>query len=299
MSRNSPLDVYQQVTDAIVAAIEANPGEYRMPWQRSGIGASLPVNALTNNAYNGINVCALWCAGAARGYVGPSRWATFRQWLQLEKPVRAGEKGSLICYYKQYDVEPSSEDDDGKRRVARHTYVFHESQTQGYVPPIEPDMQPLERHAAMQALLDATGADIRIGGDAAFYVPSADYIQLPDPRYFTQEDGAERTFQFESTAAHELVHFSGHKSRLNRDLTGRYGSSGYAFEELCAELGAAFICAELGITAEPRKDHAQYLAHWLKVMKEDKKAIFTAAAKACEATRYLMGFMPKEVAHAA
>lgn len=302
MTRKPPIDIYQQVTDAIVAAIDSNPGEYRMPWQRSGIGLTLPVNALTNNAYNGINVIALWCTAAERGYVGPSRWATFRQWLELKKPVLAGEKGTPICFYKQYDVEPSADnpDDDGKRLVAKHTHVFHESQTQGYLPPPEaPAMPPLERHGLMRALLEATGADVRVGGEAAFYVPSADFIQLPDEKHFTQDDAGERTFQFESTAAHELTHWSGNPKRLARDLSGRFGTSGYAFEELVAELGAAYLCAELGICAEPRKDHAQYLLHWLTVMKLDKKAIFTAAAKAAEAARYLMGFMPKEAQNAA
>lgn len=292
MPKKQSIDLHQQVTDALIVAIEANPGEYRMPWQRSGLATSLPTNALTKAAYNGINVCMLWCTAAERGYTGSNRWATFKQWLNLETPVRAGEKGTLICFYKQYNVATDNPDDDGRRLAIKHSYVFHDSQTEGYVTPLVPAMPPLERHEAMQRLLTSTGADVRIGGDRAFYVPSADYIQLPDPRFFTQSDREERLFQFESTAAHELCHHSGHPSRLNRDLTGRFGSDAYAMEELIAEIGAAFLCAELGISAEPRQDHAQYLAHWLTVMKSDKKAIFTAAAKASEAARYLMSFMP-------
>ncbi|MBX9862389.1 MAG: ssDNA-binding domain-containing protein [Hyphomicrobium sp.] len=298
MTRKPPIDIYQQVTDSIVAAIEAQPGEYRMPWQRSGLGASLPRNAVTKAPYNGINILMCWCVAEARQYP-TSLWATFKQWQQVGAKVRAGEKGTLIVFYKQYEVEPSGEDDDGQRLAARHSYVFNASQVDGFdIPTLQP-MEPLQRSEAMQRLIGATGADVRIGGESAYYVPSLDYIQLPDDRCFRQTDAAERTYHFESTAGHELTHWAGGKTRLARDLSGRFGSDSYAFEELCAELGAAYLCAELGISSEPRSDHAQYLAHWLRVMKADKKAIFTAASKASEATRYLMGFMGKEVADAA
>ena len=298
MKQRTPVDIHQQVTDAIVAAIEANPGEYRMPWQRSGMGALIPRNAVTKAPYNGINTLICWCTAEKCQYP-TSLWASFKQWQSIGARVRAGEKGTLIVFYKQYEVSPDSEDDDGQRLAIRHSFIFNASQVDGYEIAVPPPPEPLQRHEGMRRLIEASGADVRIGGEQAFYVPSQDFIQLPDERCFRQSEETERTFQFESTAGHELTHWSGNPKRLNRDLSGRFGDNAYAIEELIAELGAAFLCAELGITAEPRTDHAQYLSHWLRVMKQDKKAIFSAAAKASEAARYLMGFLPSEVADAA
>lgn len=298
MKQKTPVDIHQQVTDAIVAAIEANPGEYRMPWQRSGMGSLIPRNAVTKAPYNGINNLICWCTAEKCQYP-TSLWASFKQWQSIGARVRAGEKGTLIVFYKQYEVSPGSEDDDGQRLAIRHSYIFNASQVDGYEASTQPPADPLQRHEGMRRLIEASGADVRIGGEQAYYVPSQDFIQLPDEHCFRQSEETERTFQFESTAGHELTHWSGSAKRLNRDLSGRFGDNAYAIEELIAELGAAFLCAELDLTAEPRADHAQYLAHWLRVMKQDKKAIFSAAAKASEAARYLMGFLPSEVANAA
>lgn len=302
MSKREPLDIHQHVTDAIIAAIEANPGEFRMPWQRTGIANTLPRNPITKQPYRGINTISLWVASELN--LCAPLFASYRQWLSIGAQVRKGSKGHLVVFYKEFSVEPSPDDadDDGRRRVAKASWVFSSSQVDGFEAPtsVTPKpMDPLRRNPDVERLMAATGADIRIGGDRACYIPSLDCIHLPDPQYFQQDDAGERTFQFESCCLHEATHWSGAKHRLNRDLSGRFKSDSYAMEELVAEIGAAFLCAELGVTAEPRKDHAQYLAHWLMVMKEDKKAIFTAAAKASEAARYLMAFMPKEVADAA
>lgn len=298
MNRKPSIDIHQHVTDAIVAFIEANPGEYRMPWQRSALAASMPRNAVTKAHYSGINSLICWTVSEKHQY--PSTlFATFKQWQSIGAQVRSGEKGTPIVFYKSYEVEPSSEDDDGSRLAIRYSHVFNAAQVDGFEVPVLAPMEPLRRHETMMRILANSGIDVRYGGDAAYYVQTADYVQLPDECRFRQSDAAERMFQFESTAAHELVHASGHPSRLGRDLSGRFSSFSYACEELVAELGAAYICAELGISAEPRKDHAQYLAHWLAVMKADKKAIFTAAAKASEAARYLLDFIREEVTDAA
>lgn len=302
MAKKDQLDIHQYVTDRIVAAIEANPGEFRMPWQRAGSTNTLPRNAVTKQPYRGVNTLSLWVATELTQCA--PQFASYRQWASIGAQVRKGEKGHLVVFFKEFSVEPAAEDadDNGRRRVARASWVFSSSQVDGYVAPASPalkEMEPLQRHEAVQRFMAATGADIRIGGDKAFYVPSLDYIALPDPRYFQQDDAAERTFHFESTLLHEGIHWSGAKHRLARDLTGRFKSDSYAAEELVAEIGASFLCAELGLSAEPRQDHAQYLAHWLKILKQDKRAIFTAAAKASEAARYLMGFLPQEVQDAA
>lgn len=300
MTKRPPLDVYQHVTNTLIAAIEANPGSFEMPWHRAGLGASLPRNPITKQPYQGINCVSLWAVSELSQYP-TTEFASYRQWNEIGAQVKAGAKGAVVVFYKEFSVEPDPEnpDDDGQRKTARHSFVFNASQVEGYEPVSLPPMEPMQRHDAMQRLVKAVRADVRVGGDAAYYVPSADFIQMPDERCFRQSDAGERMFHFESTLAHELVHLSGHPKRLARDLTGRFGTEAYAWEECVAEFGAAMICAQFGISAEPRKDHAQYLAHWLKHMKEDKKAIFTAAAKASEAARYLTGFMPQEVADAA
>jgi antirestriction protein ArdC len=175
--------------------------------------------------------------------------------------------------------------------MARASFVFNAAQVEGFrlepdeALPDEPSFDPIER---AEAFAKATGAAITEGGDRACYIPSADMIRMPERRRFTGTDTTTPAEGFYSTLCHELVHWSGAKPRLDRDLSGRFGSESYAVEELVAELGAAFLCGDLGITPEPRADHAQYIATWLKVLKDDKKAVFTAASKASEAASWLL-----------
>jgi len=296
-SRKQRIDIYQQVTDTIIAAIEAGPGEFTMPWHRTGMSVGLPRNALTGKSYQGINPLVLWAVSELRHY--PSTiYATYKQWEQLGAQVREGEKGSVVVFYKEYavDADPGNPDDDGRRRALRHSHVFNASQVDGYDLPEQPQMPPLARHPEMERLITASGVPVRIGGDSAYYSPSGDYVQLPSPDCFQQPDAADRTYHFESTAAHELVHATGHPTRLARDLTGRFGDEKYCAEELIAELGACYVCAELGLAAQPRVDHAQYITHWLRLMKQDNRAIFAAAARAAEASRYLIAKLHPEEA---
>lgn len=209
--------------------------------------------------------------------------------------MRKGEKGTPIVFYKEFsvDADPGQAGDDGTRRVARASWVFNASQVDGYTVPGLPDLPPIAREANAEAFIAATGADIRHGGDMAYYRPSTDHIQMPDERLFTGSKLSSRTEDYYSVLGHELTHWSGADKRLNRLMKARFGDAAYAMEELVAELGAAFLCADLGITHTPRADHAAYIANWLQVLKSDKKAIFTAAAKASEAVQYLAGFSPE------
>ena len=157
----------------------------------------------------------------------------------------------------------------------------------------EPKGEPLQLIATAEAFFAATGATFRHGGNKAYYAPSPDLIQLPPPAAFTDAES------YAATKAHELTHWTAHPSRLARVLGKRFGDNAYAAEELIAELGAAYLCADLGITREPRDDHAAYLAHWLKVLREDKRAIFTAAAHAQRAVDYLHSLQRQEQRRAA
>lgn len=281
-------DLYAHVTDCVVAAIEAGATDFSLPWQRTGIGNVLPVNAATGASYNGVNILSLWAEAMTRGY-DRGLWATYRQWSALGAQVRKGARGACVIFYKEYEAEPDPDNDadDGKRRVARASWVFNAEQVEGYELPEMPDRPPIERIAMAEVLIEKNAPDIRHGGDQAYYVPSADYIQMPDERLFAAEDEAQRTEDYYAVLFHELTHWAGAPHRLNRELHKRFGDRTYAMEELVAELGSAFLCGALSITPIPRPDHAGYIAHWLEAMKADKRAIFTAAARAGEAASYL------------
>jgi len=285
-------DVYQTITDRIVAAVEANPADPRMPWHRTGLSSVVPVNAHTGNAYNGINVVALWAEAQLRSFPY-AVWASYRQGGQLGCQVSKGERSSTVVFYRDYEVEPDPDktDDDGRRRVAKASAVFNAAQVEGYTPaePLPP-LPPIERQARAEAFVAATGADIRIGGESAYYRPSTDHIQMPDETLFREADSQVRTADWYCVLGHELGHWSGAEKRLDRTFGKRFGDQAYCVEELVAELTSCFIATHLGITPEPRADHARYISHYLRLMKSDSRAIFAAAAKAAEATNYLKAF---------
>lgn len=282
-------DLHADITAKIIAAINDNPGEPQMPWRRSGKPLWMPENALTRNRYNGINVLALWVAAEARGLASPV-WATYKQYQELDAQVRKGAKGEMVVFYKDYDVEPdpSNETDDGRRRVARASYVFNAADVEGYTPPDPPErLGPIERIAAADRFVSATGARIEHGGERAYYRPSTDHIQMPDEGLFCGTDTLSHDEGYYAVLLHELTHWTAPESRCNRDLSKRFLKAEVAAEELVAEIGAAMLCAELGVTQDTRPDHAQYIHHWMDLLKADSRAIFTAAAKASEAVAFL------------
>ena len=287
-------DVYQSITDQIVAAIEAGAGTFTMPWHRDA-GTTMPTNALTGSTYNGVNVIALWAAAEHRGFT-TGYWATYKQWSLLGGQVRKGEKGSVVVFYKQTNIEVS-DTDSGEREnksvlYARSSRVFNVEQVDGWQAPRPAASDPIKVLVEAERFVMVTSADIRFGGDRAYYRPRTDHIQMPDRDRFTGTETIGATASYYATLLHELTHWTGHSGRLDRDLSGRFGHEAYAMEELVAELGAAFLCSDLGITNRPRPDHAAYIGHWLAVLKKDTRAIFTAASKANEARRFLAGLQP-------
>jgi antirestriction protein ArdC len=286
--KRPPLDIYRAVTDAIVAAIEAGVGPVELPWHRHA-ASGLPVNVHTGNTYRGVNVLALWAAATVRGF-GSNLWGTYRQWRKMEAQVRGGERAALIVFYKELPADEDEETAEVKprpRRVARASWVFNADQVDGYAPPDSPLVDRLERVHAVERFVAGTEADIRHGGYSAYYDPSTDHIQMPEPSSFTGTTTQSPTEGYYGVLLHELVHWSGAPHRLARDLSARFGSAAYAMEELVAEIGSAFLCATLHVTPTPRPDHAAYVGHWLTVLKSDKRAIFVAASKAMEAADYL------------
>lgn len=259
-------DIHAEITTKLISAIEADPGRPSMPWRRSSTPLLMPENALTRKLYNGINIVSLWVSAEVQGYTAPT-WGTYRQWAELGCQVRRGEKSSLVIFYKEYETEPDTDnaDDDGKRRVARASYVFNAAQVDGFTQPDAPQLLgPIERILEVDLFLKATGAAVVHGGERAFYRPSTDTIHMPDEGLFCGTDTMTRSEAYFAVLAHETLHWSGSDKRLAREFGKRFGDAAYAAEELVAEIGSAFLCAELGITQDTRPDHAQYLAQWLR-----------------------------------
>ncbi len=283
-------DVHQHVTNHIIAAIEAGAGDWRMPWHRSSTsyGAqSRPVNVASGKAYQGINTVCLWATAMANGYASQT-WGTYKQWQDQGAQVRRGEKASPVVFYKQFEArDPDDDEKTRTMRVARLYWAFAAEQVDGaHIQEPEP-MPAFQRNERAERFMTGTGATIRHGGDRAYYSPAGDYVQLPDRERFTGTDTSTPEEAYYSTGLHELTHWTGAPGRLDRDKAKQFGDGAYAFEELVAELGAAFLCADLEISNEPRADHAQYLAHWLEILKADKRAIFKASALAQKAATYL------------
>lgn len=300
MSQPNPsFDIHQEITNRIVEALDT-AGEFRLPWiSSSGTAMKRPVNIVSGNAYNGVNILSLWVSAMASGFAS-NVWGTYRQWQEKGCQVRKGEKSSLVVFYKTYeadDTDPETGDAvTGQRLVAKASRVFNASQVEGYTLEAEKPLPETVFDPVTWVELFAAFTEARIeeGGDVACYIPSRDVILMPDRVRFVGTSTTTPAEAFYSTLCHELVHWSGAKHRLDRDLSGRFGGEAYAIEELVAELGAAFLCADLGITQEPRVDHARYIKNWLQALKNDKKAIFTAASKASQAAQYLMGMMAAE-----
>lgn len=292
--KNTPQrkDVHQQVTDSIISAIEAGAGTWQMPWHRSGEGLNRPLNIDTHNRYRGINVLNLWVAGESRGY-SSGLWGTYRQWQNRGCQVRKGEKGATVVFYKELEFDgqnPETGDTETEKRLmARASTVFNAQQVDGYEPEaVEPVSEnPVAPIQQAEAFVAATAAQIRHGGTRAYYSRATDHIQMPERERFLGSETSSATEAYYGTLLHELTHWTGHEERCQRQFGERFGDHAYAMEELVAELGSAFLCADLGIAQEPRADHAAYIDSWLQVLKADKKAIFTAASQASKAADFL------------
>lgn len=281
-------DICTRITNQIVAHLEAGVKPWMQPWKSNGGALSRPLRH-NGEPYAGINVLTLWCSAMERGY-SSSTWMTFKQALELGGVVRKGEKGSPVVYASsmtetEQDASSGQEQERNIPFLKSYT-VFNVAQVDGlperFHMKSDAGTNPECRIEEADAFFKATGALIREGGDHAFYAPGPDVIQMPA---FTAFRDAQSYY---ATLAHEATHWTSHKSRLDRCFDQkRFGDEGYAREELVAELGAAFLCADLGLALEGRTDHADYVGFWIKVLKEDKRAIFSAAAHAQRAADFL------------
>lgn len=289
--------LYTEITDKIIAELEAGRVPWVQPWGTADAQAPLamPCNAVTRRRYSGINVLILWGAVIEGRFAGQS-WLTFRQALSLGGHVRKGEHGTTVVYADRFTPE------DERRRAAetgeeagaipflKRFTVFNTDQCEGLpdelastvVPPPPSQIEP-----QAEALINATGADFRIGGARAYYSRTGDFVQVPPPAAYFEP------INWHRTAFHELGHWTGHASRLNRDHSGSHGSKAYAREELVAEIAGAFVCASLGIV--PTVRHADYIGSWLDVLREDNRAVVRAASAASKAADFLLAFAPPAI----
>ncbi len=289
-------DVYQTVTNTIVEMLESSVSDesWKRPWSSlAGSGHSwMPYNANSKRHYRGINVPLLLMTASAKGYVS-NEWATFKGWKKLGAKVSKGEKATHIVFWKKTSRVVTNNDGEEETKsglIARGYCVFNANQVENYEPKAPKASEELSEPERIQRAEDCVNdyierenISVQYGGDRAFYAPSFDIIQMPIRKAFkTKED-------FYATLLHECTHSTGAKHRLNREFGKRFGDGAYAMEELVAELGAAMQCSVLGVNDHPREDHAKYLKHWIKVLKEDKRAIFTVSSKAQAASDYIIG----------
>ena len=275
---SSRTDVYQKVTETIIGQIEAGTEKYEMPWHLDGSPVARPRNPVACHMYRGINVLVLAMAARAASYP-TGLWATYRQWQLTGAQVREGEKGTLIVFWKILDrpAQPYIEDqeqDTPRRIVARGFWVFNAAQVEKYIPVTVPHVSCAERDNQAEQFYAKLGIETHFGGNEACYEPATDRIRMPPFERFN-DAGA-----FYATLLHEGAHATGAPHRLNRDLTGRFGSEAYAMEEMVADWASAMACGTLQITPEPRTDHASYISSWLKVLRGNKRAVFVAATQA-------------------
>ena len=288
--------LYDEITSKIIAQLEAGRVPWVQPWGTAAAKApiAMPRNAATGRQYSGINVLILWSAVIERGYPAQS-WLTFRQALGLGGNVRKGERGATVVYADRFvpEDERQRSRETGEEAQAipflKRFTVFNTAQCENLPEDIAataPPPPPGLVEPQVEALIRATGIDFRIGGDRAFYAPGPNFVMVPPPQAYFEP------INWHRTALHEMGHATGHPSRLGRDLSGSFGTKNYAFEELVAEMNAAFCCASLGIV--PTVRHADYIGSWLEVLREDNRAIVRAASQASKAADWLLSFLPAQ-----
>ena len=296
----SRTDVYARITERIVAELDKGVRPWVQPW--AGGNSGKPVTRpLRHNGqpYTGMNVLILWSEGMARGFAS-TMWMTLRQANELGGRIRKGEEGASVVYASRFTkTDTDARGDEVERDIPflKVYTVFNCEQIEGLPetyyqtpePVVAPVVDAMERIEEADCFFANTGAMIRYGGTKAFYSPASDHIQMPP--FETFRDAA----SYYAVLGHECVHLSGAKHRLDRQFGKRFGDEAYAFEELVADIGASFLCADLGIMPEmePRPDHASYVASWLRVLDGDRKAVFQAAAHAQRAVAYLHGLQPQ------
>ena len=288
------IDLYTRVTNSIIADLRQGVRPWLKPWNAEHAAGRItrPLRA-GGKPYKGINVLMLWASAINQNFAAPI-WMTFQQAKDLKANVRKGSTGSMVVYADSITKTETAKDGGESERdiyFMKGYTVFNVEQIEGLPPHFyataAPPLDPVQRIEKADQFFANTGADIRHGANQAYYAAESDHVQMPPFASFKDAES------YCSTLAHEMTHWTKKSTRLDRDFgRKRFGDEGYAREELVAEIGAAFLCCDLEITPEPRDDHAAYVGHWLGVLKQDKRAVFQAAAHAQRAIDFLHGLQP-------
>lgn len=290
---NQKTDVRQEITNQIITLLDNVSLEDYEPPFKSFASQGIPSNPTTGKDYQGINILSLWFNQQSKAFTS-NEWATFKQWKDRGAKVRKGEKSSRIIFYKtliQEDKNAKGEIEENKIPMLKAYNVFNANQVDGYEPTIDLSIQRVDKVGRLELVDEfykSTKADIRHGADRAFYASTGDFINMPESSSFVDTRHADATENYYATLLHELTHWTGAKHRLDRNFyKGKADIQLYAYEELVAELGAAFLCAQHGITQTQPEHHAIYIKSWLKALRNDKAHIFKAVAQAMKAVEYL------------
>lgn len=294
-------DIHQELTNQIIELLDqVDPNDYQAPF--SGfVHQGLPKNPTTGKTYQGVNILALWFNQHSKKF-NSNHWATFKQWKEKGASVKKGEKGSRVIFYKTLIKEEENnqgEKEEHKIPMLRLYTVFNANQVDGFEDPNAltlPVEDMVERQSLIEEFCQNTGAEIKSEDQEAFYNRKFDYINMPDTAQFNHSEKISATEHYYSTLLHELTHWTGAKKRLDREgISGKVDQEKYAFEELVAELGAAFLCAQHNINQGSRDNHALYIKSWLQALRDDKTLIFKASAQAAKAVDYLNTLQATEV----
>jgi antirestriction protein ArdC len=285
-------DIYAEITNAVITCMDKGDGTYVCPWH-TGIANQSPRNCVTQRHYRGINVLSLWVAAMKAGY-DHALWATYKQWQSAGGQVREGAKGSVIVFYKPFEIVGREDQHGDAKKViplVRYRTVFNIAQVDGVERPVaQPKRQLFDRSPAIDALVDRLAVPVEHSDDGrAYYEPSRDRILMPHEQSFIGTPTSTAYESYYSVLFHELGHATGAEHRLKRRLVCNSGDPAYAFEEIIAELTAAFCCARLGVASSPRADHACYIASYIALMKADHRAVFKAATAAAAACDFIIG----------
>jgi antirestriction protein ArdC len=285
MGKEERSDIYSRVTEAIIAAIEAGAGQWRMPWHHRGSDVARPANVISSKPYRGINILSLWASAYVHGFESGT-WGTYRQWQQMGAQVRKGAKSSIAVLWKEIrssdDNSDERDDEDRPHLFARSFSLFNADQVEGYEPETSHSILPeCERHSAAEGFIAALGIETIYGASSAYYRIDEDRVHMPEFGAFHDAHG------FYATHVHECAHATGAAHRLNRNFAEKWTRHVLAMEEATAELTASFILADLGLAHDPRPDHAAYIASWLQLLKDEPRAIFAAASQAQRAADWM------------
>jgi antirestriction protein ArdC len=298
--RSMTRNIHQEIADKIVSMMEKDGVNWVKSWTGAGT-AGRPTNVTTGKRYQGINTVMLMMAAQSTDY--PTNiWATYQQWQAKGAQVRKGKHGTGIIKFVELQDETKLDKNGDPTRFGflKGYSVFNASQVDGYAIPVAARPSEAEAVLAADLYVAATGAVIHYGCEHAVYSPATDTIRMPDRERFLAGNGATATENFYSVLFHELTHWTASKARCDRDLSKRFGSEGYAFEEIIAQLGAAFLGADIGIEAQPSQQHAGYINSWIAAIKKHPNAVVTAASAASKAVDFLDALQPAaEIADAA